>query len=654
MSGLINFSTTGIPLAVIDTLIMEKQKIITRANSYEHGKFIAKICIPYADIFKSGGYIQFRWLTGVKFEFEEIINKPLLIPTTAPAGGFISEFIPEELLLHAKSRGGKAGFYYKYIGQDSKNILDINKPNGPDDSDPDHKLAIVTIDLSDIKITLLPPELPDFITKTQKNIIYLRDIAKGIPVSIPTFSGAAEKQKIKLFVNSETVKEITLDSNSNLVKGKEEVITVDKTQHNFTQGQTIFSYTVTLPDNRIIESPMLTTTYEMNSPSVNPTGPFDIYLSGPADHHQLGTAQGQSLLTALTSLNDRNIRWKKVSKGGCTHLAISDADKVYSWGFNSEGQAGVGRYDDVQTPTLCEFGSQGSHPKTIKEVATAFYYSLLLDGDGYIWGAGNNDRHAMGSAINDAKKTIFQRLDERKYKFISADIIHQESHRGFTTYAIDLLGDLYRCGYSDYKVHLPTVGDEQINNFTRVELLTQHKWNTIVHHRYFAAATTTTGDLYTWGLNERGTLGTGESDANFSAPQKVTFPEENVRISKVALGFRHSLALDENGKLWVWGQNAAGCLGNGTNNGEYLRPRPLKVNSDQKIIDIAAGKNVSAAVTETGQLYTWGNNDFAGIGQFPAGREYTTPTQVSFEEKVAAVTFGYLSIFILSTGEALA
>lgn len=65
------------------------------------------------------------------------------------------------------------------------------------------------------------------------------------------------------------------------------------------------------------------------------------------------------------------------------------------------------------------------------------------------------------------------------------------------------------------------------------------------------------------------------------------------------------MALDDEGKLYVWGNNVYGQLGNG---GLKTAQEPMLVQHllRQKIVDISAGDNYSGVVTEKGQVYTWG------------------------------------------------
>lgn len=97
-----------------------------------------------------------------------------------------------------------------------------------------------------------------------------------------------------------------------------------------------------------------------------------------------------------------------------------------------------------------------------------------------------------------------------------------------------------------------------------------------------------------------GRLGNGKTN-NFKEPQKIS----NLKnIIKVACGDAHTLALSEDGVVYAWGQNAYGQLGNGIDYDDYLEP--VKLQFPEKIVYVSCGSLSSAAISESGVLYTWG------------------------------------------------
>lgn len=94
-------------------------------------------------------------------------------------------------------------------------------------------------------------------------------------------------------------------------------------------------------------------------------------------------------------------------------------------------------------------------------------------------------------------------------------------------------------------------------------------------------------------------------------------------IVEVSAGHQHSLALDAEGRVWGWGDNEYGQLGlRGVEN----QLTPVLINSFlERVIQVKAGYDFSLVVTETGQVWASGRNNY---GQLGLG--WTTPSQRDF------------------------
>jgi len=78
-----------------------------------------------------------------------------------------------------------------------------------------------------------------------------------------------------------------------------------------------------------------------------------------------------------------------------------------------------------------------------------------------------------------------------------------------------------------------------------------------------AVAATPSGAAYAWGYNGTGELGNGTYTANSSTPVPVALPS-GVTATALAAGENHSLAIGSDGKVYSWGYNGNGELGDGT------------------------------------------------------------------------------------------
>jgi alpha-tubulin suppressor-like RCC1 family protein len=135
------------------------------------------------------------------------------------------------------------------------------------------------------------------------------------------------------------------------------------------------------------------------------------------------------------------------------------------------------------------------------------------------------------------------------------------------------------------------------------------------------------GGIHSTGSNTVGQNGIGVT-TTFVMPARVMI-SQNTRFKKVSTGnngstggsnTHHVLALDEDGNVWSWGYNNTGQLGTGDNGNRYVPYRiPKEYFGNQRIVDIYAGgqdTGCSYARTEQGQLYSWGAN---GVGQLGLG-----------------------------------
>ena len=125
-----------------------------------------------------------------------------------------------------------------------------------------------------------------------------------------------------------------------------------------------------------------------------------------------------------------------------------------------------------------------------------------------------------------------------------------------------------------------------------------------------SAAITANGDLYTWGANESGQLGHGDTTNRFF-PTKV---EGLSNIVSVSMGDYHCAAVTTNGDLYTWGSNSDGQLGHGDT---INRSIPTKIEGLSNVVSVSLNPfgHFNAAITISGDLYTWGY--FEGLSNIP-------------------------------------
>jgi alpha-tubulin suppressor-like RCC1 family protein len=133
---------------------------------------------------------------------------------------------------------------------------------------------------------------------------------------------------------------------------------------------------------------------------------------------------------------------------------------------------------------------------------------------------------------------------------------------------------------------------------------------------FHTVALTLDGRLWAWGYNEFGQLGDGTTITRLTP---VQVGEENTWAA-IAAGDMHTLALKSDGTLWAWGSNESGQLGDRTTT---PRITPVKIGEENTWATIAAGAYHSLALKSDGTLWTWGNR--VGTGSFTP---ITSPVEI--------------------------
>ena len=142
----------------------------------------------------------------------------------------------------------------------------------------------------------------------------------------------------------------------------------------------------------------------------------------------------------------------------------------------------------------------------------------------------------------------------------------------------------------------------------------------------FIIVQTASGEIWGWGDNSTGVLGTASSETNVTSPTKIALPQ-NVTPLSVSAGFDHVLMLASDGNVYAWGNNEAGQLG--TEGGEkILTPTLVEGLRGKNVIAISAGRRFSLALTDGGRVYAFGLNDKLQLGYEPTSEFSATPTLI--------------------------
>ena len=157
-----------------------------------------------------------------------------------------------------------------------------------------------------------------------------------------------------------------------------------------------------------------------------------------------------------------------------------------------------------------------------------------------------------------------------------------------------------------------------------------------------------------WGRNKHGELGDG-TDISRTTPVKVLGLNNIKAISTGRLtlnGTNHSLALRADGKVFAWGANETGQLGNDSNSSSNTPVQVKGVNANGVLSDIVAvsgGRASSFAIGSNGNLFAWGDNQYGQLGDGTTTNR-KTPIQVGLLSDITAVSGDLHSLALRSDG----
>lgn len=149
------------------------------------------------------------------------------------------------------------------------------------------------------------------------------------------------------------------------------------------------------------------------------------------------------------------------------------------------------------------------------------------------------------------------------------------------------------------------------------------------------------GTAWGSGGNDRGQLG-DNSTSNRSQPVSVLGSTKT--FCKISAGenpfqgYRHSMGIDKNGKLWGWGSNAFfGMLGNPSFQSALT---PVSVAGAAKTFcEVDCGNAFTMAIDKNGQAWGWGSGNQGRIG-YGGTSNLSTPVSVHGNKTFCKITAG--------------
>jgi hypothetical protein len=116
-------------------------------------------------------------------------------------------------------------------------------------------------------------------------------------------------------------------------------------------------------------------------------------------------------------------------------------------------------------------------------------------------------------------------------------------------------------------------------------------------------------NLYCWGANTYGQVGTGSPTSHIATPYHVQLPK-GVMVQEVSVGDLQTCALTTDGRVFCWGSNQYGQIGLTASAWATYGPQQIAFGTGvtDDFVDVASGYGTACAVHASGGMYCWGNN----------------------------------------------
>jgi RHS repeat-associated protein len=306
-------------------------------------------------------------------------------------------------------------------------------------------------------------------------------------------------------------------------------------------------------------------------------------------------------------------------------LMVKSDGTVWAWGYNNHGQLGTG--DTVSRSVPVQISGLGG----VASVSAGDGSSFAIKRDGTVWGWGRNDYGQLGDGTTADRLVPIQISALTGFTAIAAGLTHTlalKSDGSVWSWGNEVEGDL---GYAAGDVLVPTRVTSLTGVFTAVSAGTFH-----------SSALRSDGTVWNWGEGLNGELGNGQFSDSTSPVEVLNSGGTGPLTGITGIADRGSyvLGIASDTSMWAWGYDGDGGLGNPGAASYQALPVQVRNSANTANLTGAVAANAgdaSEALTSDGKVWTWGYNGDGAVGDGTTIDRATPFNVPGFTQAVPAV-----------------
>jgi alpha-tubulin suppressor-like RCC1 family protein len=322
-----------------------------------------------------------------------------------------------------------------------------------------------------------------------------------------------------------------------------------------------------------------------------------LFCWGDDDRSQLGNGGANTPQPSPVAVAGGETTWTAVTVGH-SHACGVRGGRLACWGMDDQGQLGDNAsIADQSVPTQVAGG--GSNWRS---VAASWFHTCAIRAPGrmFCWGSDGDGRLGNGPAGSRPTPGAVAG-GHTDWTAVSTGYGH--------TCGIRQPGRLYCWGLNDFG----QLGDGTETNRVVPKLVAGGitNWRSVTTGELHTCARRATGHLYCWGDASFGQLGIAGATTERRRPGLVS---GGIRDwTTVVAGAIHTCARRSTGRLYCWGADVVGQLGDDVTFTQRSTPRPV-IGGATDWVSVAAGGGHTCATIRSGRLYCWGRDDVGQLG----------------------------------------